>query len=65
MTKFNIVFLFAASVSLAQGKFKIVTVGSGLEKLKTKSGHLANILQHDFDLCEAEIFSISRLINTI
>lgn len=36
-----------------------------LEKLKTKSGHLANIFQHDFDLCEAEIHSISRLITTL
>ena len=36
-----------------------------LKKLKTKSGHFASILQHDLDLCEAEILSISRLINTL
>ena len=36
-----------------------------LEKAKVKTGHLASIIQHDLDLCGAEILSVTRLIATI
>jgi len=35
------------------------------DKLQAKTQYLACILQHDLDLCDAEIQSISRLIHTI
>ena len=36
-----------------------------LEKTKTKAKHLSSIIQHDLDLSEAEILSVTRLIATI
>ncbi|MBP6343148.1 MAG: PadR family transcriptional regulator [Candidatus Omnitrophica bacterium] len=35
------------------------------EHVKDKPGHLASIIQHDLDLCDAEILSITRLIESI
>lgn len=36
-----------------------------LEKVKGRPGHLTSIVQHDLDLFEAEILSVTRLIATI
>lgn len=35
------------------------------EKLKNSAQHLPHIIQHDLDLCDAEILSVTRLINIL
>lgn len=70
----NLSLYFLSYVNKEEAKRRLKTRGVLLKKIshhlllsleKFKSGHLSSIIQHDLDLCEAEIQSITRLINTI